>query len=326
MSHEIDELAPGIHAAAFANTDAWHKLGQTVDHNMTALEVMTEAHLAGWNVRKRPLFTSSNGEMIELDDKYATVRTNPVTDVVEPLGVVGSQYTPIQNESHVDLLDAIVDESGAHFETAGSLKGGREVFITMRMPDSIKVGGTDQVDLYLAALNSHDGSSAFRFLVTPVRIVCANTQAAAIKQARASFSIRHSSGANGRLQEAREALGLTFKYTAAFAEEAEAMYAQPYDTESFRDTLEYLYGIPAKRESGASVARLEGHVDRIVSIWRDAPTMTGITGTKWGAYQAVTEYLDHYAPVRSAKDRALRVVSSYGVPHFKERAFMALSA
>ena len=29
------------------------------------------------------------------------------------LGVVGRGYTPIQNEEHADLLDALVDESGS---------------------------------------------------------------------------------------------------------------------------------------------------------------------------------------------------------------------
>ena len=54
--------------------------------------------------------------------------------------------------------------------------------------------GVDPVGLYLAACNSHDGSSAFRLLVTPVRIVCANTQAAAISRAKASLTLRSGCG------------------------------------------------------------------------------------------------------------------------------------
>jgi hypothetical protein len=44
----------------------------------------------------------------------------------EALGVVGEQYVPIQNEEHTDLLDALVDESGA-LRDGGSLRGGRGV-------------------------------------------------------------------------------------------------------------------------------------------------------------------------------------------------------
>ena len=46
----------------------------------------------------------------------------------------------------------LVDESGAHFDTAGSLRGGREVFVTMRMPNHMTVGGVDRVDHNIAAL------------------------------------------------------------------------------------------------------------------------------------------------------------------------------
>ena len=51
----------------------------------------------------------------------------------------------------------------------------------MRLPQHLSIGGTDRVDLNIAALNSHDGTSAFRLLVTPVRVVCANTQHAALR-------------------------------------------------------------------------------------------------------------------------------------------------
>ena len=83
---------------------------------------------------------------------YATVRTNPFTGRPEALGVVGDLYTPMQNEDHAAFLNTLADESGAIFDTAGSLNGGRQVFITMRLPDTMKIGGTDRVDVNIAAL------------------------------------------------------------------------------------------------------------------------------------------------------------------------------
>jgi hypothetical protein len=81
------------------------------------------------------------------------------------------------------------------------------VFVTMKLPQSMtfdgKDGSKDRTDFYLAALNSHDGSGAFKFLVSPVRIVCANTQNAAIARAKASFAIRHTGGARAAIQESR---------------------------------------------------------------------------------------------------------------------------
>jgi hypothetical protein len=75
---------------------------------------------------------------LAVPDFYATVRTNPITGRLDVLGVVGSKYQPVQNEASCDLLDALVDQSGgAHFETAGALRGGRETFVTMKLPSSI---------------------------------------------------------------------------------------------------------------------------------------------------------------------------------------------
>ncbi len=226
MAHELETIGRRT-AFVSAREHAWHKLGQVLPGAFTAAEAMQHAQLGGWNVRKEPLQTVVVGRdgvtTLPIENKFATVRTNPETGTPEVLGVVGSAYRPIQNEAHCEILDALVDESGAHFETAGSLKGGRQVFLTMKLPHGIQVGGVDHVDTYVAALNSHDGSTAFRLLVTPIRVVCANTQAAAIRRAKASFSIQHSAGAPGRIQAAREALGLTFAYMDAFQAEAEKM-------------------------------------------------------------------------------------------------------
>ncbi|UGS26344.1 DUF945 domain-containing protein [Microbacterium resistens] len=328
MAHEIDELAPGVHGFASARVDAWHRLGVTLDSTFDAQQAMDAAHLGGWNVRKAPMFYQDDPESaaspVPVPDRWATVRTNPVTGYVEYLGTVGSHYTPIQNEEHAELLNALVDESGAHFETAGSLRGGRETFITMKMPDTMQVGGKDAVDLNLVALNSHDGNSAFRFLVSPVRVVCANTQAAAIRSAKATFSIRHTGKAGRELQEAREALGLTWKYVEAFQAEAEALLARRYTNKQFDAYAAQLFGIT---DEGKASKRAIQNRDGLISLYRDSDTLTGIRGTRWGAYQAVTEYVDHYAPANGedqALARATRTITSHKADGIKKAAFALL--
>lgn len=158
--------------------------------------------------------------VIEVPGKQATIRTNPFTATPEALGVVGEGYVPIQNEEHCEFLNLLADEGGAVFDTAGSLRGGRQVFVTMRLPRTMKVGGVDDVDVNIAALNSHDGSSAFRVMVTPIRVVCANTQRAVLRRNHGMISIRHTTNAKAAVAQARQALGLTFEYVDAF----EALY------------------------------------------------------------------------------------------------------
>jgi phage/plasmid-like protein (TIGR03299 family) len=153
--------------------------------------------------------------------------------------VVGAGYRPIQNEDHAEILNQLVDDSGAVFDTAGSLRGGRQVFVSLRLPQTMRIGGTDEVNVNIVALNSHDATSAFRLLITPIRVVCANTQAAALANHSASISIRHTASAKGRVAAARDALGLSFAYITEFEAHAEAMIQQTMtDAEFFRMTAE----------------------------------------------------------------------------------------
>ena len=194
MAHEIETYQDKA-AAVFARVDAWHRLGTTVaGEAFTAEDALRLGHLGGWDVRKVALTATELSEdgvhSIAVPDHFATVRTSPFTGHPEALGVVGRGYTPLQNEEHCEFLNRLADESGAIFDTAGSLRGGRQVFVTMRLPETMRVGGVDDVTVNIAALNSHDGSMAFRLLVTPVRVVCANTQAAALRDARVVYSSR----------------------------------------------------------------------------------------------------------------------------------------
>lgn len=332
MSHQI-ETHGNQAAAVFARTDAWHRLGTTVrGRAFTAEEAMRLGHLGGWNVRTSPLRTTvvDDEGVTTLDAPgFATVRTSPFTGRPEALGVVGSGYTPLQNEEHAEFLNTLADESGAVFETAGSLRGGRQVFITMQLPDSLRVGGQDRVDLNIAALNSHDGSSAFRILVTPIRVVCANTQSAALGSNVSRFSIRHTRNAKKAVQAARDALGLTFAYCEAFDAEAERLINTPLADDGFERLITELFGEVSPDDSPRAQQTDRERRDTLAWLWKDAETLDDVRGTAWGGYQAVTEYIDHYAPVRAkhAKDeaRATRLLTSEAPARLKDQVWSWLA-
>lgn len=346
MAHELD-ITNGQASFANARSDAWHRLGTSVGHAMTAREALDASHLANWNVRKMPLLIPQEPIItvdgvttpapIPVPDMFATVRDNPiVAGQVDYLGTVGTKYEPVQNEASCSILDALTDESGAHFETAGALRGGRETFVTMRLPKSMTLAGRDgnpdRTDWYLAALNSHDGSSRFRLLLTSVRIVCANTQAAAIAGAKSSYGIRHTAGARVAIQEARTALGLAWRYMDAFEQQAAQLYAQAMDTEDMRRFATRLVKADDPAASAAARRNRQQQANGIVKLWTSSPTITPVAGTRFAAYNAVTEYLDHFSPVRGARSsraaadtRALRAVTpGGGVETLKVEAFRML--
>jgi phage/plasmid-like protein (TIGR03299 family) len=333
MAHQIE--THGSEAAAiFARTDPWHRLGTTVrDRAFSAEEAMTIGRLGGWRVRKVPLIgheVTPDGVTTIDAPGYATVRDNPFTGQPEALGVVGAGYEPLQNEDHADFLNNLAEQSGAAFDTAGSLRGGRQVFITMRLPDTLRIGGTDAVDLNIAALNSHDGSGAFRILVTPIRVVCANTQAAALAAHASSFAVRHTRNARASVAAARDALGLTFEYVEAFEAEAERLIQTTLTDGQFDALIEATFG-PLDPDASERTKRADADRHDVLSfLFHDADTQAGIRGTAWGGYQTVTEYVDHYAPVRAKADantaRASRLLMSDAPSKTKRLAWSALTA
>lgn len=325
--HHIEEFGNGAAAFATARQDAWHQLGTVTSSCMSAEEVLNLAYLGGWNVRKLPLtateITKHGVSQIDIPDRFATVRTHPVTQRPDYFGTVGNGYVIKQNEQQVELLNALIDESGAHFETAGSLRGGTQTFVTMKMPKGMRIAGTDDIDLYLVVLNSHDGSTAFKVLVTPTRVVCANTQRIAINKTEASHSIRHTKSAAIKIAEIREKLGLIWDCCEAFEAEAERMVNAELSTVQFKEVIGQLWPVnsnaPARTRNNA-----ERRTSDLMRLWRSADTQAAIRGTRWAGLQTVAEYLDHYSPAKNDDVRATRVLTSDALADRKQRAYELL--
>lgn len=334
MAHEIEQLSGGRAAFVSAREPAWHRLGEVTENCMTATEIMAKAFLGGWHVRKVPLVaeeTTADGTLhrIEVPDRWATVRTNvdpdsPLFGTSQYLGVVGDDYTTVQNEQVAEMLDRLVDAAGgAHFETAGSLGGGRRVFVTMKLPQGMKIAGVDDHDLYLAATTSHDGTAALRCDATPVRMVCANTVRAGLKASRSHYQFRHTSNVGSQIAQAREAIGLMWEWFEAFEQAAERMLNESVSMGQFEDVVGKLWPIP----DDASEAATNRHKQRssmLRYLITQSDTQKAIRGTRWAAYNAITEYVDHHAPARNELTRARKAVVGAGAD-IKARAFDLLT-
>lgn len=327
MGHNLD-ITAGTASFVSAREDAWHQLGTVLPDAFTAEQAMEAGHLGGWNVRKTPTYALlDDGRKVPMAGRYAVIRDNPVTaGQVDVIGNVGEAYHIIQNEEHAALLNALVDESGAHFETAGALDGGRRVFITMKLPGHIQIGGVDRVDNYIAAMNSHDGSAAFSFIVTPVRIVCQNTLNLAFSQASHVIKTRHTSGAQRLIvAQARQALDMTFEYIEGFQEQAERLINTTLTQGAFDEIIAREFGAP-EDAAPATITRTDRKLDEMSRLFADAYTQEGIRNTAWAGLNAITEWADHFSPTRGEDRETARAQKSVLDPGFKNKALSAMLA
>ena len=327
MAHDIETHGD---KATFITSKkaAWHQLGTTLPDAFTAEQAMEQGYLGGWNVRKSPTWTTgADGSPLVVPEKHAVVRNNPFEPGKEDvLGVVGDTYKIVQNEEHADFLNALVDESGAHFDSAGSLNGGRVVFITMKMPGHITIGGVDPVENYLAAFNSHDGSMAFTTMVTPVRVVCANTMNAAFGNNSHVFRVRHTSGIRkGLVGQARQVLDMSFRYIDGFQEQAEQLINTEVTQARFEDIVRELVG-PGKDAHPRTVTRSENKMEEIIELFADGMTHANLRNTAYAGLNAFIEWTDHYAPTRGDDRDNARAQKAILTPGFKDVALSRMLA
>lgn len=327
MVHNLD-ITNGIASFASANIPAWHTLGTVVEKPngelMTAREALVAGNAANWNVRKVPAYVNVDGQEIAIPGCNGVVRDNPVVKgQIDSLGFVGNAFRIFQNEESCDLLDAIVDESGANYETVGGLEGGKKFFVTMKLPGHMMIGGVDQVDNYLAAINAHDGSMAFTFMVTPVRIVCQNTLNMAFSDHKTIFRARHTSGAERIIREqARTALDLTFSYLDDFNAEAEKLIQTKMTQSQFEEIIARNFGAP-KDAAQATITRAETKLDEMASLFSDAFTQDGVRESAWAGLNALTEWYDHHSGARAGAvgdADTSRAFNAIFYPEFKEKA------
>lgn len=282
MSHLITETDNLF----VAYTPAWHKLGTVVDHALTSDEALEIAKL-DWIVESMPVFLES-GKKIE--KVYANVRS----DIEESLGLVTERYKILQNADAFKFMDELVSMDGAvvKYESAGSLAGGKRVWMMARLPDQNILD--DLICSYIFVSNSHDGKSSVKVGVTSTRIVCDNTLQLAIREAPRVWTARHMSSIEGRQREAAETLQFSKNYLKKLESKAKEYVSIRTDIDSF---LEKLFTL--KEDVSPRIKKnIEFSREEILKIYNSKNDLGNFRGTAWGIYNAVADYVSNSEPLR----------------------------
>lgn len=306
MAHNINRNAKTGQDAFFSvKVKAWHKLGKIVQDYPTSEEAIMYAGL-NYEVEKRPLYSygkltdGTNGELLKINTHFATVRQ----DTEQYLGIVGSKYEVVQNRTAFTFFDALVnDGTGIKYETAGALGNGERIFITAKMPEVMKIGRNDIIELYIFLTTSHDGSGSIMAAFTPTRIVCNNTLQMALRNATNSVFIKHTANASQKLNEAARIISITNDQT----ENLQTLFnkwAKIRITDKELLKLVSLAMAPNREVFNAVVkddqifefsSQYKNMVDDIYeyAMSADSQQMDTTKGTIFGAYNAVTGYFQN---------------------------------
>lgn len=289
MSHNVETMFSA------GRVVPWH-YELTKDATKLIQEAPTSAEalrLAGldWTVEQSPVY----------DDNATAIpgyRLNRRSTDQAPLGIVSERYSIVQNVDAFEFTDSLVGETDngvVRYETAGSLCGGKRIWLLAKMPTKKVLD--DDVDPYMFFSNSHDGSGAIKVGLTPIRIVCSNTMALALNSAKRSWSTKHVGDMQSKLEEARMCLQLADQYMNGLAIEAERLAEKKLYKEQIDEILDELFPV----DDNAS-ERKKRNVQSMKDDFYIAYFMPDILKFGESAYRAVNAMSDvvtHAEPKRN---------------------------
>lgn len=280
-------MSANVETMFYVRETPWHGLGTKVMEAPDSKEALTIAGL-DWKVLQEPVYTG-NGE--KLSGYKANVRD---TDR-RILGVVTNRYKVVQNQEAFAFTDALLGE-GVRYETAGSLMGGRKVWLLARMPKEYHISG-EKICSYLVFSNTHDGSGAVKAAVTPIRVVCCNTLNLALASAKRSWSMVHTGHVESKLEEAEKTLFMADAYMAGLGQEVESLQKQKLSEKTVQGMIEKLLPIEqgATEKQKKNLKRLQ---DDLSQRYFDAPDLKGLGNNAYRFLNAVSDFATHGEPLR----------------------------
>lgn len=280
-------MAAEVETMFYTREKPWHGLGIRVMEAPGSKEALTLAGL-DWKVLQEPIYTEGR-------EPVRGYKANVRDFDRKVLGVVTDRYRIIQNEEAFAFTDALLGR-GVRYETAGSLQGGRKVWLLARLPHEYIITG-ERISPYLVFSNTHDGSGAVRVAITPVRVVCSNTLNLALSTARRSWSMIHTGNIQDKLREAEDTLFLAEKYMDSLGKEFEALRMKKLSEKQVEEYIEVL--LPVEDGSTPQQVKNMGRMrEDLRRRYFDAPDLRHVGNNAYRFINAVSDFATHAEPLR----------------------------
>lgn len=299
MSANINE-----NSRVFTVGTAWHGLGQVVESAVTALEAIKLAKL-DYGVKMVDLFQGESlSGLLKVPDAKAIIRE----DTRNVLGITTQKYKIVQNTDAFSFFDVVVGEGQAIYHSAGALGLGEKIWMMAKLPNDIVINSEDKVEKYLLLSNSHDGKSSLRMYFTPVRVVCQNTLNLSMADAKNGISIRHTGNIKTKIDEARRVLGISINYYDQFEKITKQMEEKVL---TYNEVESYFNNVLNVKDEQDVSTRKSNQKDELISLFHHGKGQKlGNKESLWKAYNAVTEYVDHYRTVKNIDEDATNKLNS----------------
>ena len=300
MAHEFE-------SGMFVKEEAWHKLGIVVE-DAPSVDEAYELSGLNWNVELKPSFINIGDKAVATGD-FAVVRDKDNSI----FGTVGDRYTPYQNKEAFEWCRPLVESDFWHMESAGSLKGGRVCWSLLKQGETEVVSG-DNLKQYLLLTWSHDGSKSVMVAPTTIRVVCNNTLQMALAGNKDISKVRHTSTMSMRLDEIRKLYDMTCESFKSQQEAFNILLDKQIETpeEYINRIMSEVFGVSEIKDlkdgRGKTIAKNTKEVLLNYAVNGSGIREQGIKNTLYGAFNGVSEAMEHVIGGNRVKDRGYNVL------------------
>lgn len=281
---------------------AWHHRQGADNHYAGAVPVEdVRKRLFNWTAEERKVYTATHnpgsGESAfrAVPDRKAVVRS----DTGAVLGIFTDSYQIHHYDRWLVSSVEIMLDDDLQIGSAGLLRGGAVAWVQVEVPETIETPDGVRFRPFLLASTSMDGSISTQYSRAVTHVVCDNTMNIALKERHDQrLRVRHSSKSLGRLQDARDALGIIYGAADDFAAEVTKLVGTTMRDFEFSKLMERQVPLPdAKKAAGAHKLAVEKRT-LLWDLYRFDERVKPWTGTAFGAWQAFNTYAQHESQVR----------------------------
>jgi phage/plasmid-like protein (TIGR03299 family) len=289
-----------------------------------------------WETLAKPAYFLDNPEEID-EDEDALLAVEPVpntffnvrSDTGQPLGPsVTGRYSTFHNANAFGFLSEVFG-SELHFVAGGHFMNSRRVWVMLKIPEYIEVGG-DKIGQYAFIHTSHDGKHSVTASMTPFRWLSKTLITAEIRKAKNSdaqrvIALRHVGNMEVKIEEARRVLDVSMNYYKQFQDLGNRLAKKKVTKAQLAEYTAVMLPIDEDKmgeraQTNALLARAE--IEKIFNATEK--NGGGSPGSWWALYNAAVEFADWVRPERKKDGRFQRSIDD--PDGFKTDAFdMALA-
>lgn len=274
-----------------ARVKPWHGLGTVVEECPDSQEAVKLAGL-DWKVEQKDVYADNWNR---IPGYKANVRDSDQS----VLGVVSDRYQVVQNEEAFAFTDELLGE-GVRYETAGSLQGGRRVFLLARLPQRFIIAG-DEITPYFVIMNSHDASCSIKAAMTPVRVVCQNTLNLAFRTAKRTWMTKHTSNIMERIDDAKMTLQFAEQYMQEMGKGVDTLVRKKLTDKKAMEFMSEFFPVTEDLSSAQKKNNLT-LLNDMKARYFDAPDLQGTGKNGYRFINAVSDFATHAEPIRRTKN------------------------